>query len=212
MSRRKEGGLGAILRDQVREDLLKAAEEVFAQEGLQAAKIGDVAKRAGVAVGTVYNYFEDRDALVKALLDARCASIGTRLGAAMANEGPFVEQLRAVVGTMLATMHENWRFVTLMMQSEMLSRMPGAKGKPVTGVLARQTLAQLSALMERGIAAGVLAPGPTRLYGMLLMALVRSVVLAPHMGADDLGDVSAEQLVALFLRGAGAAGGGAGPA
>ena len=48
MSRKKAGGPGAILRDQVREDLLTAAEEVFAQDGMQAAKIGDIAKLVAI--------------------------------------------------------------------------------------------------------------------------------------------------------------------
>jgi AcrR family transcriptional regulator len=202
MARKKDSGPAAAVRDQVREDILAAAEAVFSQEGLQAAKVGDIAKRAGVAVGTLYNYFADRDAIVRALLEARSAQVRERLAAAVAGEGEFGEHLRLVVGAMLDTLHENWRFVALMMQSEMLSRMPGAQGKPATNALARETLERLSTLMERGIEQGVLKPGPPRLYALALMSMVRSVVLAPLYGADELQAVSSDQLVALFLYGA----------
>jgi AcrR family transcriptional regulator len=48
-----------------RERVLRAARECFA-EGLD-AQIHDIAKRAGVGVGTVYRHFENREALVEAL-------------------------------------------------------------------------------------------------------------------------------------------------
>jgi AcrR family transcriptional regulator len=43
--------------------LLEAATEVFGRHGLKAAKMTDIAAAAGVAVGTVYNYVEGKDAL-----------------------------------------------------------------------------------------------------------------------------------------------------
>jgi len=50
-----------------RERVLAAAAEVFHEEGL-AAGLEDVARRAGVGVGTVYRRFPDRAALLDALL------------------------------------------------------------------------------------------------------------------------------------------------
>jgi len=44
---------------------------VFSAGGATQARMEDIAARAGVAVGTVYNYFEDRTALVNALLEGR---------------------------------------------------------------------------------------------------------------------------------------------
>ena len=56
------------LRDRMREAtiqaLLAAAEKTLVTDGIQAAKIETIAAAAGVAVGTVYNYFEDRDHLL----------------------------------------------------------------------------------------------------------------------------------------------------
>jgi AcrR family transcriptional regulator len=48
---------------QVLDRLLDAATEVFGRHGLKAAKMTDIAAAAGVAVGTVYNYVEGKDAL-----------------------------------------------------------------------------------------------------------------------------------------------------
>ena len=41
-------------------EILKAALEVFATHGFEAARIDDVAQRAGIAKGTIYLYFRTR--------------------------------------------------------------------------------------------------------------------------------------------------------
>jgi AcrR family transcriptional regulator len=51
-----------------REAILDAALTVFAERGYEAARLEDMAKRAGVAKGTVYLYFKDKQALLEALV------------------------------------------------------------------------------------------------------------------------------------------------
>ena len=52
------------LRDRLKEtteqSILAAAEEVFAETGLHGARMETIAQNAGVSVGTLYNYFNDR--------------------------------------------------------------------------------------------------------------------------------------------------------
>ncbi len=57
--------LAAVKRDQI----LDAARAVFAEKDFHRATIKDVAARAGVADGTVYNYFENKNALILGLMD-----------------------------------------------------------------------------------------------------------------------------------------------
>src|ERR1051326_4369570 len=66
-------------RDQTEGAIMAAAEEVFARHGLHAAHMDAIARQAGVAVGTLYNYFTDREALLGALLDARRKELVGRL-------------------------------------------------------------------------------------------------------------------------------------
>jgi len=54
--------------------IIGAAKAVFAQRGL-AASLDEVAKEAGLGVGTVYRRFPNRDALIDALFDDMVASI-----------------------------------------------------------------------------------------------------------------------------------------
>ena len=50
------------------EEILNAALEVFTDRGFAATKLEDIAKRAGVTKGTIYLYFDSKEALFKALI------------------------------------------------------------------------------------------------------------------------------------------------
>jgi AcrR family transcriptional regulator len=52
-----------------REQIIGAATRVFAEKGFRRATTREVARAAGVSEGTIYNYFEDKDALLLAILD-----------------------------------------------------------------------------------------------------------------------------------------------
>lgn len=51
-------------------ELLAAALEVFAEKGFAATRLEEIAARAGVSKGTVYLYFESKEALFKAAVEA----------------------------------------------------------------------------------------------------------------------------------------------
>jgi len=50
------------------EAILAAAFEVFAAHGYEAARIDEVARRAGIAKGTIYLYFTDKERLFRAMV------------------------------------------------------------------------------------------------------------------------------------------------
>lgn len=52
-----------------RAHILDAAARIFAEKGFHATTVRDVAKAAGVADGTIYNYFENKTALLLGLID-----------------------------------------------------------------------------------------------------------------------------------------------
>ena len=56
-----------IVREQRRAKLLQAAQQVFSRQGFHASKVADVAKEAKVSQGTVYHYYESKEALLMAV-------------------------------------------------------------------------------------------------------------------------------------------------
>jgi AcrR family transcriptional regulator len=68
-----------------REDILKAAREIFKQNGYARAHVAEIARRAGVAKGTVYLYFASKQAMLDALCDTYQEMIAGALLQAMQN-------------------------------------------------------------------------------------------------------------------------------
>ena len=68
-----------------REDILKAAREVFKQRGYEKAHVAEIAQLAGMAKGTVYLYFESKQAILDALCDRYQEMIADALLPALQN-------------------------------------------------------------------------------------------------------------------------------
>src|SRR5690242_3886358 len=72
-----------------REAILAAALEEFSSRGFAAARLDDMAKRAGVAKGTIYLYFRDKETLFQELVRAELSPVVMMLESAEVAEMPL---------------------------------------------------------------------------------------------------------------------------
>lgn len=80
-------------------EIIAAALEVFADKGFAAAKLDDIAERAGVSKGALYLYFETKDDIFRAVVrDAVAPNFMAIKSAADAFEGPFAELAPMLLG------------------------------------------------------------------------------------------------------------------
>jgi TetR/AcrR family transcriptional regulator, fatty acid metabolism regulator protein len=56
-----------------KKQILKAAVEVFAERGFHRTRVSDIAKRAGVAYGLIYHYFDSKDDVLNSLFQENWA-------------------------------------------------------------------------------------------------------------------------------------------
>jgi len=77
-----ELGRRAATKEANRATLLDAARDVFADLGYGAATVRDVVRRTGLATGTFYNYFADKEAVFRALVDESATEIRARVAQA----------------------------------------------------------------------------------------------------------------------------------
>src|SRR5689334_23222469 len=64
----REGARGAF-----RDAIVAAAERVFARSGFYPTKMAEIAREAGVGVGTLYNYFESKEVIFAEIMLVRQA-------------------------------------------------------------------------------------------------------------------------------------------
>lgn len=76
-------------------EICAAALDVFAARGFAAAKLDEIAKRAGVSKGTLYLYFEDKEDLFRAVVrSAIVPNIEAVTSTISSSEAPFPEVVR----------------------------------------------------------------------------------------------------------------------
>src|SRR5690349_9896582 len=71
-----------------RQLLLDAAAELFREKG-SAVGLDEIARHAGVGVGTAYRRFPDKEELLEALFDARIEEIAGYAGQALEHDDPW---------------------------------------------------------------------------------------------------------------------------
>jgi len=182
------------MRQTVRSAILDAAEELIAKHGLRDAGLARIAKRAGVAVGTLYNYFTDRDALIRGLFESRRATLRPRLLAAMTAgaELAFEPRLRGFVRGVLEAFESHHSFLKIAVENEHL--------KPPGSTLPQDLLAGVREVVAAGVREGVIPAGKAALLPLILTGTFRAIATdRVNQGGALTGD--ADALVEILLDG-----------
>jgi AcrR family transcriptional regulator len=199
------------LRERIRETtvaaIMEAAEEVFADQGLHAAHMGDIAARAGVAVGTLYNHFEDREALLAGLLDARRIELLGRIDRGLKESAtrPVREQLRVLLANLLEHKQAHRKFFQILLQGEIgryQATFPSACHKPSATI--QEVLARVERVVKHGVRDKQLRPDAAELAPILFMGMARAVGIRDIL-TERSADIAteSERLIDLLINGIG---------
>jgi AcrR family transcriptional regulator len=100
-----EGRRQRLTRDEqqalTRRRVLEAADTVFAERGFHAARLAEIADRAGYTRGAVYSNFNNKDDLALAIIEQRIRSVTTLLDESVGTTGDPAVQA-ALAGTRVA--------------------------------------------------------------------------------------------------------------
>ena len=75
---------------------MDAAERIFARRGFFHARVSEIAREAGVADGTIYLYFKNKDDLLISLFESRMERVTAELGTAIGKVGSHPRDRLAV--------------------------------------------------------------------------------------------------------------------
>jgi AcrR family transcriptional regulator len=180
-------------------EILSSAEQVFAESGLESATMAQIAERAGVAVGTLYNRFADRDALLEGLLSERRADVHAELDRALValENAAFREQLLGFFTVWFTQIDAHRPFFRLVYAKEVGSAQSRAQASSAL-------FARLENLLKRGHAENLLKSDPDRSYPVAIFWMAKGMLQRDVYGLEPLDPrQAAESLVGLFLDGAG---------
>jgi AcrR family transcriptional regulator len=172
-----------------REAIIEAAMDEFIARGFAATRLDDVAKRAGVAKGTIYLHFKDKEALFEELIRTAIVPLVNRLAAGPPPSGASVRDM--VEGFARTFIHE----VTTTQRGDIV-RLIVAEGPRFPAVadfyyreVVSKGLAGMRAAIQLGIARGEirhkdLAQFPQILIAPALIAVIWQSLFARHAPLD----------------------------
>jgi AcrR family transcriptional regulator len=169
-------------------EICAAALEVFAERGFAAARLEEIARRAGVSKGTLYLYFKDKEDLFRAVVrDTVAPNIAMMRQAVEAADLPF----EAVVRLLLPRFAELAGTVPIGAVAKIVigeSRNFPELAKTYYDLVVSQAVALMTGLIEKAQTNGEVRPGDPRLHAMslagpMIMGLLWRETLEPAGGA-----------------------------
>lgn len=95
------------------ESIIKAAQSEFLQNGFEGAKIAGIARRAGVAEGTLYLYFKNKNALLGAVVGAFYERLTERAASGVMEHTTTAGRLAFLVRYHLQSCLDEWSILEL---------------------------------------------------------------------------------------------------
>ncbi|HDZ24089.1 MAG TPA: TetR/AcrR family transcriptional regulator [Desulfobacteraceae bacterium] len=89
------------------ERIIEAATRVFARKGFFQAKVSDIAREAGVADGTIYLYFDNKDDILISLFEEQMKAVLDNMIRKLSRETDPVKKLQQFALTHLSLIEEN---------------------------------------------------------------------------------------------------------
>jgi len=161
-------------------EILDAALKVFAEKGYAGARMDDIARAAGVTKGTIYLYFDGKEAVFKSLVRESIGATLAGMEDAQKNfHGPAKTLLRFALGTIAHLLASGERAVLPKIILGESGTFPELARFWRSEIIDRG-IARLSAIVERGIAQGEFRKVPVEhvvrlcIAPLLLSAIWRS--------------------------------------
>lgn len=167
--RRSTGSPTGVARKEL---ILRAAAKVFAEKGFSAATVRDIADEADMLSGSLYYYFDSKEAMVEEVLVEYLDAIIRGYDTAVAEaEGP-VDALEQLVARALRGLVENRQHVTILQNDWHYVR-------PMKGIAERQQRVEKVWLetIQQGIDAGVIRDDiDARMIYRTVMGAIQAVI------------------------------------
>ena len=189
-------------KEKRRDDILAAAKKVFSQKGFASTTIADVAKAAHLSYGSIYWYFDSKDALFHELMDGEELALRHAIAAHVATleSGDSGEALfRAAVTGTFEFFESDKAMVSLFFRD---ANSLGGRFERHLGGIYERFIDDIEASIVSAQRRGDIVDAPPRMIAFSVAALIGQIALRRLTTDDGLdAGVVAEFVVSLVLDG-----------
>ena len=150
----------------------QAAIRVFAREGFHQARMETIAHEAGVAVGTIYNYFESKEEVLLSIFKAEFEE-RVHFYKELRESGLSIpEQIQRILQAHFSLLSERKELAQLLLR-ERFNLSKGFKSKVLD--LYREMLQQIEVVIREGVEQGRVRSCNPRIIAPALLGVVQSI-------------------------------------
>lgn len=185
-----------------RSDILSAAKKVFARRGYHATTIADIARVAKLSYGSIYWYFDSKDALFHALMESEAQALRDHMTEALTTtptEGAPDAPFRAAVCATFEFFESDRALVKLLFRD---SYALGDRFEKHLFGIYEGFIGDIEGIVEDTVKRGLIVDVPPRMVAFAVTALVGQIAHRRLVTDDGLpAAVVADFVVSLLLNG-----------
>jgi AcrR family transcriptional regulator len=172
--------------------------ELFARKGYEATSIADIAEAAGVAVGTVYRVFGDKQGLLRAIHEELEVRFETMMRASWRKDIPHADRFRPMIEGLFAEMQQQAHLMPLLAMVKEAAGGGESPSRPNGMVVAIAEL--IAEAIKEGAFRDVNLKTTSEIaFGMVDTAMRASFARGTNVSHDAYIDTVADMLIAYLV-------------
>ncbi len=177
-----------------RKHILEEAARLFSSKRFDEVLMDDIAQGAGVAKGTLYTYFSDKEELYFAVIFEGISRLNEHIQAKAAGQKDPEKKLRKIVHSIVSFVSQNGFFFKLMSIEESKSGAGKSENRARWREQRRIQLAAIESVLVDGKRQGCFCVQHSDIEASILRDMVRSTVI------NAGGRLSVDEMVAIIMR------------
>jgi AcrR family transcriptional regulator len=193
------------IKDERRDQIMRAGLKIFAQKGLAATKISDIAATANLSYGLVYHYFHDKEELYYTLVERALQGSARVTASALAQPGSAWDRLVGLVTEMVDGIRNTPEYFWIVLQVQ-VTEPPSSGLQTMIQRYGQQTQENVAALIHQAQEEGqVTSSVGARELAITLLSIMPGLSLTTTMigytSIDDTGQpFPSVETILRFLR------------
>jgi AcrR family transcriptional regulator len=182
-----------------RQMILKAAEKLFARNGFHGTDVEAIAKQAGTAKGTVYNYFENKEDIFLSVLDDGLHELEEQMRLELVNVDDPVEKIKKGIEIYIYFLADHLHLFKILAgeQAQFGDKFRKRKHEEFFARIGHVELIIGTAIEEGHLKKVDPFIATTGLFGMINFSVFRGLLLGKKFSARHM----TEQITKLYLEG-----------
>ena len=179
--------------------ILESATRLFSEGRFDEVLMDDIARTAGVAKGTLYSYFPDKEELYFAVVFDGISRLNERLVSGSGEDTDPEEELGEMIHGLVSFLKRNRFFFRLMFVEDSRSEAGTGTNRQRWHEERHKQIAAIETVLRRGVEQGIFEIDHLRTHARILRDMVRSALMCREekLSADQISDV----IMRIFLRG-----------